>query len=118
MKYVVYLDARGQTRVTPPVAHENIRSINAVWKQCNIAFQIDKYVAIRPSDFNLQYQTSDYADLTDIRHTFSEETTLLLVSTGAWNRGGSGRLSGLRDPGAEDRACSANPHGHAAAHAG
>jgi hypothetical protein len=89
IKYVVYSDSTGAPVVSQANAINNIRSVNQVWRQCNLGFQIDQWLVVRPSDYQLQYQTANYPELDDIRNSFDDDSTLLLVTTGTWNRAGT-----------------------------
>ncbi len=89
LKYVVYKDPRG----TPTVSSENavkvVAAMNEVWQQCNISFQIERYLEVDPAQYGLSYQTANQSELTTIRQTFMDDHTLLLVTTGTWNRAGT-----------------------------
>lgn len=89
LKYVVYRDSTGEPVVTPQSAVNNVRAINAIWGQCNIAFQIDRFSPVKPVDYELRYQTGNYSELEDIRNTFEDSSALLIVTTGTWDRTGS-----------------------------
>lgn len=89
IKYVTYKNTAGTVTATETEALENLRAINQVWAQCRIQFQIDHYLAVNPADFHLAYATANLADLDDIRNSFEANDTLLIVTTGTWNRGGS-----------------------------
>jgi len=89
LKYVAYKDGTENPVITELQAQENVQKINALWAQCNLSFTIEKYIPLRPGDSGLQFQTSTYSELTDIRNTLAEDTTLLVVTTGKWNRTGS-----------------------------
>lgn len=90
VKYVVYLDsAKSAPVVTRDQAVKNIRQINSVWAQCKLGFQIDQYVVANPADYRLAFATANNADLTDIRRYFGDDRTLLVATTGRWDRSGT-----------------------------
>jgi len=89
LKYVVYRDTTDAAIVSELEAVENLRVVNEIYAQCNVAFQIDEYLAARPADYGLQYQLTNYSELDDARLAFGNGTSLLVVSTGTWNRSGS-----------------------------
>ena len=89
VKYVVYRDSADEPVVSQQSAIANIRTVSHLWAQCNLGFQIDQWLAIRPSDYQLQYQTANYTELDDIRNSFDDDTTLLIATTGTWNRAGT-----------------------------
>lgn len=94
LKYVVYKDYDSNEAVSQSNAVQNIQQMNQVWGQCGISFQIDKYLAVLPQDYALQYQTANYDELTQIRQDFEDDSTLLVVTTGPWDRTGSLGSSG------------------------
>ena len=89
LKYVVYKDSAGQAIINEQQTVANLAQINAVWQQCNIGFQIDSYLQVEPVEYNLRYQTADNYELDDIRNIFSDDSTLLVATTGSWDRSGS-----------------------------
>jgi hypothetical protein len=89
VKYVVYDDSKGSAVVDDKAAIRNIDAINRIWSECNIGFQIDKYVAANPTQYKLAFNTANLSDLNSIRKTFQDSSTLLVVTTGSWNRSGT-----------------------------
>ncbi|MGZ3699404.1 MAG: matrixin family metalloprotease [Bdellovibrionota bacterium] len=89
VKVVVYKDSTGQPVVGQDATIKNFQTINKVWKQCDLAFQIENYVAVDPVQSGLHYQPTNYPELDDIRNAFPGEHELLIVTTGTWNRTGS-----------------------------
>ncbi|MDR3607523.1 MAG: hypothetical protein P4M08_09095 [Oligoflexia bacterium] len=67
----------------------DMQNVNSVWSQCRIGFQVDNYSSVDPARHKLNFDTAESDDLTKIRNNFSTDKSLLLVSTGAWNRHGS-----------------------------
>jgi hypothetical protein len=89
VKYVAYTDATDSPVISRSRAQENLDEINAVWSQCNLSFRMDSFAAVDPTDFRLRYQPADFYELNEIRETFGEDDTLLVVTTGTWDRRGS-----------------------------
>ena len=89
LKYVVYQDDSNQTRFSKNDALRNIQGVNQVWSQCNIGFQVQEYVASTPKELNLSYDPTNSSELSVIRSDFANESQLLIVTTGAWDRSGS-----------------------------
>jgi hypothetical protein len=89
VKYVVYKDDSGQPIMSANDVVKNIEGINKLWSQCNLGFQVEQLVNPLPKDYGLEFHTADDSDLTDIRKAFVDESTLLVVTTGSWNRNGS-----------------------------
>lgn len=89
LKYVAYKNRSDEPVVDQKEAENNVQGINQLWNQCNIAFQIESYVAASPRDYGLSPDPSDTSELTDIRNDFMDRSTLLVVTTGTWDRSGS-----------------------------
>jgi len=89
LKYVAYQNPDGSPVVTQTDAIHNVASINSVWKQCNITFQIDEFSLQDPRHYGLEFNTRNNSDLDVIRGNFSNDRTFLVVTTGTWNRFGT-----------------------------
>ena len=89
LKYVVYKDAAGTPVVSQSAALNNLKDINSIWSQCNVAFQIDDFEDVQPTDQGFTYNTSSFGGLDDIRSAYGNSSTLLVVTTGKWNRTGT-----------------------------
>jgi hypothetical protein len=68
---------------------DGLHEVNQLWGECGIHFQIDHYQTIAPEREQLRYRTADYAELNRIRRKFMDDRTLLVVTTGPWDRSGS-----------------------------
>jgi len=89
LKYVVYKDGNGRPLVSDQTAIKNLKTMNEIWSQCQIAFQIDEYLAVDPNQYGLRYNTADGSELDQIRKIFDDQATFLLVTTGTWDRDGT-----------------------------
>ena len=89
VKLVTYQDSMGQPVINSSEAAANQRGINQVWNQCNIGFQIEDYQAVDPNTYGLRYNTAENFELDGIRRNFNDDSNLLVVVTGAWDRTGS-----------------------------
>lgn len=89
LKYVVYKDSSGEPLMTKSEVISNLKGINSIWKQCNISFQIEELLNVSPDKVDLQFHPSENSELTDIRERFVNKSTLLVVTTGSWDRSGS-----------------------------
>lgn len=90
LKYVSYLDPVEDVAITDRAAAiANVRSINALWGQCGVGFQIEQYMAVRPEDHGLSFETRSIAELNRIREVYSDNGELLIVTTGQWDRSGT-----------------------------
>lgn len=88
LKYVVFNDGDSPV-VSQADAVRNLKRINEVWNQCGIQFQIEQYVPLNPAEARLAFRTSNYPELDDIRSRLGDSRSLLVVTTGSWNRAGS-----------------------------
>lgn len=89
LKYVVYKDSKGTPVVSQAEAISNLETINNIWSQCKIAFQIEEFLAVDPTQDGLVFNTANDSDLDQIRKTYDDTTHFLLVTTGKWNRAGT-----------------------------
>ena len=89
LKYVVYTDSKKKPVVTQSQAISNLTVMNKIFAQCQIAFQIDEFLAVDPTLYNLTFNTANDYELDNIRKVFDDSTHLLVVTTGTWNRNGS-----------------------------
>lgn len=90
VKYVLYVDSASQQPViSPNVVENNFSSINSIWKQCKIGFQVDELVLKNPESAGLPTDTADFSDLDRIRQAFNEDSTFLVVTTYKWKRDGN-----------------------------
>jgi hypothetical protein len=83
IKWVSYV-INGKPVTSQALAESNLNSINKLWAQCGIAFQVEKYQAINPANYNLPTGGQSQNITNQIRQTFEEYNSLLLVSTDAW----------------------------------
>jgi hypothetical protein len=85
LKYVVYKDSSGNAVTNERDAVDNLDGINRIWKQCGIAFQIEKYEEVNPAEKGLPFGGSAAESQTSAtRQAYAEDDTFLVVTTGAW----------------------------------
>ncbi len=89
LKYVVFDDSDGSPAISEPTVSSDISSINRIWDQCQIHFQVDQFLSINPQKYDLAFHSAEDSDLDQIRKTFMDSSSLLVVTTGKWNRSGS-----------------------------
>lgn len=85
LKYVSYKNSSNVAVVSQANAISNLKTMNQLFKQCGIQFQIDKYLAVNPEEDHLDYATSSSGELDTIRSTYQDDSTLLIVTTGSWS---------------------------------
>ena len=89
LKYIAYKNSNGRPVISADQAKENVTSINQIWSQCKITFKIDSFESVDPDEYSLKYNTSDSIELNDIRKTFDDQSHLLVVTIGKWDRSGT-----------------------------
>lgn len=89
MKFVVYVDSNGAPVMTQDTALSDLSTINSIWSQCNIGFQFDEYLTPDPTGSGLIFNTANMSELDQIRKVFMDSETLLMVTTGKWDRSGT-----------------------------
>ena len=87
LKYVAYKSAEGVPTATPAEALQLTLAMNAVWSQCGIAFQLERYQAVDPVEKGLLYNTGGFGDQDAIRAAFDDDIRFVIIATGPWNRG-------------------------------
>jgi hypothetical protein len=89
IKYVVYDDPHSNPVATRKIAADNLRVMNKIYGQCDIAFQIEEFDEVVPSQYGLRFHTANTGELDSIRSAFADASRLLVVTTGTWNRSGT-----------------------------
>jgi hypothetical protein len=85
MHFVTYQNTSGAAVASTDQAATIIHTMNQLWSQCNIGFQIEKYEAVDPTKLGLVYGAQSQNQLDQIRQTFSAPSDeLLAVTTGPW----------------------------------
>jgi hypothetical protein len=84
LKVISYKDSNGTPALTQDGANSLVQQINQIWQTCNIGFQIEEYQAIDPAASGLSYGSNSENELTQIRDTFANNSTFLVVATGPW----------------------------------
>jgi hypothetical protein len=85
VQFVSYKDSNGT-----PVANENqvktiVNTMNNLFAQCNIGFQVEKYEQVDPTQVGLSYGANSQNEVDQIRNTYGTEKNMLLaVNTGPW----------------------------------
>lgn len=89
LKYVAYDDGTGKPVASQQDAITNMQQINQTWAQCDIGFQIEEYDAIDPKNYGFNFDPANTSELDPIRTGLSNDHTLLVVTTGTWDRSGT-----------------------------
>ena len=84
IKFVSFTDTSEHAVADAARAITNMRTTNAIWQQCNIAFQIDEYTAVNPVNAGLDYGAASANETDQIRKAYGPPDELLLVYTGPW----------------------------------
>ena len=89
LKYVAYVAPGGGPVIDESQAIANVQAMNDLWRQCDVGFQMEQYVAASPASHQLNFETSSYQELDQVRRAFVDGSELVVVTTGTWNRSGS-----------------------------
>ncbi len=91
VRYVAYADASGKPVISTTETQKIFRSINEVYKSCNLHFRVEEFTIAKPIEYGLQFNPSRMRDLEKIRRSFEQPDRLLVINTGKWNhKGGLG----------------------------
>ena len=82
LKIVSYENPEAPTVLQKLEADLLVEQINAVWKPCKIGFQLEQYQSINPLTLGLEYNPEWRSQASQVRATFSDNQTLLIVATG------------------------------------
>jgi hypothetical protein len=88
VKYVVFKDANDNPVLSEAQALNNVQKMNSFYEKCRIAFQLDKFIIVNPSDHSQRFHLRGYEELDQLRNTFGDSRSLLVVTTGSWDRSG------------------------------
>lgn len=83
VNYVSYTDS-GTPIADQALAVQDIQATNDIWKQCGIQFQIESYQAVDPAKYGLDPGAGAANQTDQIRNTFNDGNTFLIVQTGYW----------------------------------
>lgn len=85
LHFVTYKDSSGTPTATQAQATTIVQTMNKLWSNCNIAFEIEKYEQVDPTAAGLSYGAQSQNELNSIRDTYGTVSNeLLAVTTGPW----------------------------------
>ena len=83
--FVSYVDSAGTPVADATQAAAILSTMNRLWSQCGIGFQIEKYEAVDPARSGLAYGSASQGQTDQIRTAFAQPADqLLAVTTGPW----------------------------------
>ena len=84
LKIVSFQDSSRVSILQQADAQELVRGMNAIWKPCDVSFQLESFLSIDPSDKNLSYSPNWKTESGQVRAAFEEKDTFLIVAVGPW----------------------------------
>jgi len=84
LKIVSYQSSSGVTDVTEAGAVTLVNSMNTVWSQCNIAFQLEVYQSVDPTTLGLPYSPNWQSQTNAVRTAFEDNTRFVYAAVGPW----------------------------------
>jgi len=83
--FVSYQDSQGQSVARLEQVETIVRTLNELWKECAIGFQVEEYQSVDPSQYGLSFGEESQQEVDKIRQTFATiPNELLAVTTGPW----------------------------------
>lgn len=83
--FVSYKDGNGTPVVNESQLNTILGTMNKLFGQCNIGFQVEKYEQVDPTASGLSYGANSQNELDQIRNTYGNPSNMLLgVNTGPW----------------------------------
>lgn len=85
IQFVSYVNSKGQAVASQEDAKTILATMNRIWGQCDIGFQIDKYETVDPTKAGLAFGADAQGQTDKIRTTYGTmKNDLLAVTTGPW----------------------------------
>lgn len=84
-RWVSYEDGNGAPVLSRNQALSNLATLNQIWSQCDIGFQMEEYDPVDPARYGLAFGPEAENQLDPIRARFNDGRTLLAVTTGPWS---------------------------------
>ena len=94
VRYVVYESADGSPVLSREATEANLEAVNRLWAKCDISFHLGEYQSVASEKYGLSSKPADSSELTEIRKSFEDDSRLLIVTTGNWDRSGTLGSSG------------------------
>ena len=83
LKIVSYVNSNGTSVLNENDAEILTEQMDAIWRVCNIGFQLETYEAVNPITVGLSYNPNWRSESTQIRSAFSDQQTFLVVAVGS-----------------------------------
>jgi hypothetical protein len=83
VSYVTYV-VNGSPVVGADQVAANMERINRIWAQCGIAFQVERYEAVRPEEAGLPSGSAAGSQTEAVRRGLADDSTFLIAQTGYW----------------------------------
>jgi hypothetical protein len=84
LKIVSYENSDGVTDMTEAQAVTLVNGINAIYSQCNIAFQLEVYQSVNPTTLGLPYSPNWETQTDAVRTAFADKTRFVIEAVGPW----------------------------------
>jgi hypothetical protein len=85
LKIVSYQSSAGTTDISETQAVNLVNSMNTLWSQCNIAYQLEVYQSINPTTIGLPYSPNWETQTDAVRTAFKDTTRFVVVDVGPWS---------------------------------
>jgi hypothetical protein len=83
--FVSYKDSSGTPVANQSQVNTIFGTMNQLWSQCNIGFQVEQYDQVDPTSAGLSYGANSQNELDQIRNTYGSPSNMMLaVNTGPW----------------------------------
>jgi hypothetical protein len=83
--FVSYKDSSGTPVANQSQVNTIFGTMNKLWSQCNIGFQVEKYEQVDPTAKGLSYGANSQNEVDQIRNTYGGDSNMLFAAnTGPW----------------------------------
>jgi hypothetical protein len=89
VKYVAFQNSQEQPVISDNDTTAVFKTVNSIWEKCSIEFKLERFSQIEPKTLETDFNISRHSELPELREALCEQDTLLVVTTGTWNRTGS-----------------------------
>jgi hypothetical protein len=90
VKFVEYLDAKGNPVLSPGQVNRLVGQINEEYSQCGMTVKLEGYEVADPARDHLPYSLRSVSQIDPVRAVYDDPKYLVIVNTGPWDHGSMG----------------------------
>jgi hypothetical protein len=94
VRYLSFTDSNGTAVVNQGEVQEAMDYASRIWAQCGIGFRLENFQEIQAESIGTRFNPANYSELDQMRINTQQDTDLIFIATGKWNRSGTLGSSG------------------------